>query len=124
MEDEIDAFLPVSEAQRRPDSPSTPLTPLSPDGISKLFERQLSASHRKASARDSLSEASFEPFKINDRVSRRSRGSARRRSLRRSGLEVEAEARKEEEVKKRREEGGCHCFIGNAQIFFIVKGSH
>ena len=107
MEEEIDAFLPVSEAQRRPDSPaSTPLTPLSPDGISKLFERQLSASHRKASVRDSLSEALFEPFKINDRVSRRSRGSARRRSLRRSGLEVEAEARKEEEEKKRREEGG------------------
>lgn len=106
MEEETDAFIPVSEAQRRPDSPTTPLTPLSTDGISKLFERQLSASHRKASIRDSLSEGHFEPFKLNDRVSRRSHGSARRRSLRKSGLEVEAEARKEEEEKKRREETG------------------
>jgi len=106
MEDEVDAFLPVCDAPRRPDSPSTPLTPLSPDGISKLFERQLSASHRKASVRDSLSEGHFEPFKLNDRVSRRSQGSARRRSQKKSGLEFEAEARKEEVEKKRREEGG------------------
>ena len=106
MEEEVDAFFPVSEVQRRPDSPSTPLTPLSPDGISKLFERQLSASHKKASVRESLSEGLFEPFKLNDRVSRRSRGSARQRSLRKSGLEVEAEVRKEEEEKTRREEGG------------------
>lgn len=106
MEEEIDAFLPVPEVQRRPDGPTTPLSPLSPDDINKLFERQLSASHRKGSARDSLSEGKFEPFKLNDRVSRRSRGSARRRSLRKSGLEVEAEVRKEEEEKKRREEGG------------------
>lgn len=109
MEEEIDAFLPVPEVQRRPDGPTTPLSPLSPlspDDINKLFERQLSASHRKGSARDSLSEGKFEPFKLNDRVSRRSRGSARRGSLRKSGLEVEAEVRKEEEEKKRREEGG------------------
>ena len=106
MDEEIDACFPVCEVQRRPDSPSTPLSPLSPDCISKLFERQLSASHRKGSVRDSVSDGKFEPFKINDRVSRRSRGSARRRSLRKSGLEVEAEVRKEEEEKKRREEGG------------------
>lgn len=105
-EEETDSFLPVSETQRRPDSPTTPLTPLSIDGISKLFERQLSVKHRKNSVRDSLSEGKFEPFKLNDRVSRRSRGSSRRRSLRKSGLEFEAEARKEEEEKKRREEGG------------------
>ena len=105
LEEEVDTFPPIPDAQRRADSPTTPL---SPDGISKLFERQLSANQRKASVRDSLSEGNLEPFKLNDRVSRRSRGSSRRRSVRKSGLEAEAEARREEEEKKRRQQGDRH----------------
>lgn len=100
MEEEIDAFLPIPGAD-------SPTTPLSPDDISKLFERQLSANQRKHSARErTVSDGKFEPFKLNDRVSKRSRGSAKRRSMRKSGLEAEAEVRREEEEKKRREEGG------------------
>ena len=99
MEEEFDEFLSVPGAD-------SPTTPLSPDDISKLFERQLSATQRKSSVHErTLSDGVFEPFKLNDRVSRRSRGSARRRSVRKSGLEAEAEARKEEEEKKRKEEG-------------------
>lgn len=100
MEEELDAFLPVPDV----DSPSTPL---SPDDISKFFERQLSANQRKHSVRErTVSDGKFEPFKLNDRLSRRSHGSARRRSMRKSGLEAEAEVRREDEEKKRREEGG------------------
>ena len=103
MDEELDGFLPIPDGLLRADSPTTPL---SPDGISKLFERQLSANQRKSSVREqSLSDANFEPFKLNDRVSRRSRGSARRRSVRKSVLEAEPEPRKEDEEKKR-EEGG------------------
>ena len=103
MDEEIDEFLPMAEVQRRADSPTSVI---SIDDISRLFDRQLSANQRKSSVRDSMSEGNLEPFKLNDRVSRRSHGSARRQSMRKSGLEAEAEARKEEEEKKRREEGG------------------
>lgn len=100
MDEELDEFLPIPNVD-------SPTTPLSPEDISKFFERQLSANQRKGSVRDrTLSDGNFEPFKLNDRVSRRSRGSSRRRSMRKSGLEAEAEARKEEEEKKKREEGG------------------
>ncbi|KAJ7381467.1 hypothetical protein OS493_001605 [Desmophyllum pertusum] len=103
MDEEIDEFLPMAEVQRRADSPTSVI---SIDDISRLFDRQLSANQRKSSVRDSMSEGNLEPFKLNDRVSRRSHGSARRQSMRKSGLEAEAEARKEEEEKKRREEAG------------------
>ena len=102
LEDEEDAFLPIPDAQRKADSPTTPL---SPDDIRKLVERTLSVGQRHTSTRDSFTDGNFEPFKLNNRVSKRSRGSAKRRSSKKSGLEAEAVVRREEEEKARREQG-------------------
>ena len=102
LEDEEDAFLPTPDAQQKPDSPTTPL---SPDGIRKLVERTLSVGQRNNSTRDSFTDGNFEPFKLNNRISRRSRGSAKRRSSKKSGLEVEAAARREVDEKERRQQG-------------------
>ncbi|RMX50857.1 hypothetical protein pdam_00017257 [Pocillopora damicornis] len=98
-----DAFLPTPDAQQKPDSPTTPL---SPDGIRKLVERTLSVGQRNNSTRDSFTDGNFEPFKLNNRISRRSRGSAKRRSSKKSGLEVEAAARREVDEKERRQQAG------------------
>lgn len=103
LEDEEDAFLPIPDAQRKADSPTTPL---SPDDIRKLVERTLSVGQRHTSTRDSFTDGNFEPFKLNNRVSKRSRGSAKRRSSKKSGLEAEAVVRREEEEKARREQAG------------------
>ncbi|CAH3042269.1 unnamed protein product [Pocillopora meandrina] len=103
LEDEEDAFLPTPDAQQKPDSPTTPL---SPDGIRKLVERTLSVGQRNNSTRDSFTDGNFEPFKLNNRISRRSRGSAKRRSSKKSGLEVEAAARREVDEKERRQQAG------------------
>ena len=95
--EDFDEFLSPANQQRG----DGPLASFSANDISKLFERQISAtcsSHRRSSIRDSLSEGNLEPFKVNNRVSsRRSRGRYR------SVSEVEAKARKEEEEKKKKE---------------------
>ena len=94
IDEDIDVFLSSADRQRG----GRPLSSFSAGDISKLFERQISASSQGRGTRDSLSEGKLEPFKLNDRVSsRRSRASTKQRTM----SEAEAKVRKEEEEKEK-----------------------
>lgn len=99
FDEDIGEFLHCGDRQRG----EVALSSLSADDITKLFERQISASSRGRGLRSSSSEGNLEPFKLNDRVSsRRLRASSKQRRL--SGG-IESKAREEEEEKKKKEGG-------------------
>lgn len=99
FDEDIGEFLHCGDRQRG----DVALSSLSADDITKLFERQISASSRGRGLRSSSSEGNLEPFKLNDRVSsRRLRASSKQRRL--SG-DIESKARKEEEEKTKKEGG-------------------
>ena len=99
FDEDIGEFLHCGDRQRG----DVALSSLSADDITKLFERQISASSRGKGLRRSSSDRYLEPFKLNDRVSsRRLRGSSKQGIL--SG-DIESKSRKEEEEKKKKEGG-------------------
>ena len=99
FDEDIGEFLHCGDRQRG----DVALSSLSADDITKLFERQISASSRARGLCSSSSEGNLEPFKLHDRVSsRRLRATSKQR---RSSGGIESKARKEEEEKKKKEGG-------------------